>query len=111
MRRDARRVECLSELRPCPMQPDPYGVAGAAENGSNLSVVQPLPRHQREQLAVGIRQSPERGADSGELGGEVGGELNLCQLGAQPVTQTRAPSFAPMVVGKHTAGDAVEPQP
>src|SRR5262245_9163656 len=111
MRELAAAVDDLSELRSCPMKPDPYGIAGAAENGCDLSVVQPFPCHECEQFPVGVGQASEGCADSGEFRGGLRIALHACQLGAQPITQARAPSFTPVVVGQHTACNPVEPEP
>jgi hypothetical protein len=77
----------------------------------DLPVVQALPGAEGQQLPVGRGQAGEGLGDLRLLG--VFGEraVGNAQIGTQPAGERRTAALAPVVVGQHPPGHAVQPQP
>lgn len=99
------------EPAPRSVQPDAHRVAGAAQYGRYLAVVEFLPEGQGKQFPVRAGQPCERGLDLSLVTGIPGFPPGGRELRTEPAGQLRSAVFAPLMVGEHAPGDAVEPQP
>jgi hypothetical protein len=95
-----------------PVEPGPDGASRYAEDDGRLLRVEILPADQHDQLAIVLTQLVHRRPDHGgriDLLGQIGSSLR--ELQAESLGQPVPPETAPPVIGEHSPGDAVQPEP
>ena len=104
-----RAAELLSEATARAVQPDPRGVARAAEHLRDLTCAELFPAGKRQELALVLAQAGEGGRERSDL---VALGIERCtSLLLQAAGQPLAPAPGPVMVREDSASRAVEPEP